>query len=141
MTNYTKLDELISSYAGNKAELDFYKKVTDKENAQIKSIMIDGKVDSREVGDYKATCSISQRESMNEEILLSLFTSVPSFVSITDDYEIVKQRPYIDFDALEKAIYDGKLNQDQLLELNKAKEVKEVVTLRVTKIKKKKEED
>ena len=141
MTNYTKLDELISSYAGNKAELDFYKKVTDKENAQIKSIMIDGKVDSREVGDYKATCSVSQRESMNEEILISLFTSVPGFVRITEEYEIVKQRPYIDFDSLEKAIYDDRLDKEQLLELNKAKETKEVVTLRVTKVKKKEKKE
>lgn len=139
--DYTKLDELIQSYAENKSEMDFYKKITDKENAQIKSIMLDEKMDSREVGDYKATCSVSQRESMNEEILLSLFTSVPGFVKVTDEYEIVKQRPYIDFDVLEKAIYDGKLNQDQLLELNKAKEVKEVVTLRITKVKKKKGED
>ena len=139
--NYTELDELIPSYAKNKEEMDFYKKAADKENAKIKSIMLDSKLDSRQVGDYKATCSVSQRESMNEEILISLFSSVPSFVGITDEYKIVKQRPYIDFDALEKAIYDGKLNQDQLLELNKAKEVKEVVTLRVTKIKKKKEEE
>ena len=135
-----ELDNLIQQYAMNKTEFDSYKKICDKENAEIKAIMLDGKIDSRISGDYKATCTVSQRESMNEEVLLSLFTSVPGFVGVTDEYEIVKQRPYVDFDALEKAIYDGKLTQDQLLELDKAKEVKEVVTLRVTKIKKKKED-
>lgn len=139
--DYTELDELIPSYAKNKEEMDFYKKAVDRENAKIKSIMLSENLDNRQVGDYKATCSVSQRESMNEEILISLFTSVPGFVQITEEYEIVKQRPYIDFDSLEKAIYDDRLNQEQLLELNKAKETKEVVTLRVTKIKKKKEED
>ena len=94
-----ELDSLIQQYAMNKTEFDSYKKICDKENAEIKAIMLDGKIDSRISGDYKAT-----------------------------------------FDALEKAIYDGKLTQDQLLELDRAKEVKEVVTLRVTKIKKKKED-
>lgn len=132
--DYTKLDELIQSYAENKSEMDFYKKVTDRENAQIKSIMLDEKMDSREVGDYKATCSVSQRESMNEGMLLEIahLFGIP---------EIVKTKEYIDFDALEKAIYDGKISDEILLEMDKAKEVKEVVTLRVTKIKKKKEED
>lgn len=135
------LDKLIPQYAENKSQLDNYKKICDKENATIKSMMAELDEPFYEAGGYKATYSVSQRENLNEEILLSLFTSVPSFHKITDEYEIVKQRPYIDFDVLEKAIYDGKLNQDQLLELNKAKETKEVVTLRVTKIKKKKEED
>lgn len=139
--DYAELDELIPSYAKNKEEMDFYKKAADRENAKIKSIMLSENLDNRQVGDYKATCSVSQRESMNEEILISLFTSVPGFVQITEEYEIVKQRPYIDFDSLEKAIYDDRLTQDQLLELNKAKETKEVVTLRVTKVKKKEKEE
>lgn len=133
------LDELIPQYAANKAEADSYKKICEKENAKIKAIMKDFVVTEYVAGEYKATYSISKRETMNEDILISLFTSVPGFVSVSDNYGIVKNKPYIDFDALEKAIYDDKLTQDQLMELDKAKEVKEVVTLRVTK--KKKEED
>lgn len=134
------LDSLIQRYAMNKTEFDSYKKICDKDNAEIKAIMLEGNINSRVAGDYKATCIVSQRETMNEDILLSLFSSVPGFVKISEEYGIVKQRPYIDFDALEKAIYDTKLSNDQLLELDKAKEVKEVVTLRVTKVKKKKED-
>lgn len=127
--NLNDLDELIPQYALNKSEMDSYKKLCDKENAQIKSIMQNFGMPTYNVGDYKASYIISKRESMNEDKLLEIahFYGIP---------EIVKTKEYIDFDALENAIYNGKISDDVLLEMDKAKEVKEVVTLRVTKIKK-----
>lgn len=123
------LDSLIPQYAANKAEMDDYKKICDKENAQIKSVMSQLDLSSHEVGGYRATYSVSTRETMNEEMLLEIAHryGIP---------EIVKTKEYIDFDALENAIYNDKISQDILLEMNKAREVKEVVTLRVSKIKK-----
>lgn len=128
------LDVLIPQYAENKSEMDSYKKICDKENAQIKAIMKDFVVDNYEAGGYKASYSISKRETMNEEILLDIAHNfgIP---------EIVKTKEYIDFEALEKAIYNGDISDDILMEMDKAKEVKEVVTLRVTKIKEKKVEE
>lgn len=135
MANLKDLDTLIPQYAINKSEMEDYKKLCDAENAQIKALMKEFTVQHYETGEYKATYSVSHRENLNEETLLSLFTTVPGFVKIAEDCGIVKERPYIDFDALEKAIYDGKLSTEQLSELNKSKEV---VTLKVTKINKKK---
>lgn len=126
------LDTLIPRYAANKAEMDDYKKICDRENAEIKSIMRDFVVSSYEASGYKATYSVSERTSMNEEMLLD----------IAHNYNIpgiVKTKEYIDYDALEKAIYDGEISEDVLLEMDKAKTVKEVVTLRVSKVKQKKE--
>ena len=133
MMKLSDLDILIPRYATNKSELDSYKKICDKENAQIKSIMKDFVITSYEAGDYKVSYVTSNRESMNEEMLLEIAHNygIP---------EIVKTREYIDFDALEKAIYDGKISEEILLEMDKAKEVKEIVTLRLTKLKKKEEE-
>lgn len=131
MAKLNDLDALIPQYAANKSELDSYKKICDKENAQIKSIMMDFVVPNYEAGGYKASCSVQQRESMNEERLLEILGSEAK------DMGIIKTKEYVDFDALEKAIYDGLLSQETLLEMDKAKEVKEVVTLRVTKIKNK----
>lgn len=128
------LDKLIPQYAANKNELDSYKKICDKENAQIKAIMKDFVVTGYEAGGYKASYIVSKRETLNEEKLLEIAHQL----GIS---EIVKTKEYIDFDALEKAIYDGKISDDILLEMNKAKEVKEVVTLRVTKIKQEKESE
>ena len=140
MAKLNDLDTLIPQYAANKSELDNYKKICDNENAKIKSIMTDFVVSNYETGGYKASRSVQQRESINEEILLSLFQTVPSFVKLQDKYEIVKNKPYIDFDALEKALYDGAVSDEQIADLDKAREVKEVVTLRVTKIKNKETE-
>lgn len=133
------LDTLIPQYAANKLELDGYKKICDKENATIKAIMKDFAVQNYETGDYKATYSVSQRETMNEDVLLSLFTTVPGFVTVANNYNIVKTRQYIDFDALEKALYNNALTETQVADLDKAREVKEVITLRVSKVKKKEE--
>ena len=133
-TRRNRLDALIPQYAANKAELEDYKKICDKENAIIKSIMADMDEPTYEAGGYKATYSVSERTSMNEEMLLEIAHNygIPN---------IIKTKEYIDFDALENAIYKGDIPKEALLEMDKAKEVKEVVTLRVTKIKKKKEEE
>lgn len=130
MNNLNDLDILIPRYVENKVEMESYKKICDRENAQIKSIMKDFAVQNYATGGYKATYSVSTRETMNEEMLLEIAHNfgIP---------EIVKTKEYIDFDALENAIYNGRISQEVLLEMNKAKEIKEVVTLRVTKIKKK----
>ena len=134
MIQNQKLDTLIPQYAQNKLELDSYKKICDKENAQIKSIMAELSDNTYEAGVYRATYSVSTRETMNEEKLLEILGDSAR------DMGIIKTKEYVDFDALEKAIYDGKISDNTLLEMDKAKESKEVVTLRVTKIKKKKEE-
>lgn len=128
-----ELDTLIPQYANNKSELDGYKKICDKENARIKAIMKDFVITNYEAGGYKATYSISERESLNEEMLLEILGGGAR------DMGIIKTKEYVDFDALEKAIYDGLLSEETLLEMDKAREVKEVVTLRVTKVKPKKE--
>lgn len=129
-----ELDELIPQYARDKEGLDNYKKICDKENARIKTIMAGLSLKDYESGDYRAVYTVSKRDTMNEEKLLEIAHNygIP---------EIVKTKEYIDFDALEKLIYDGKIPNEVVLEMDKAKETKEVVTLRVSKIKKKKEDD
>lgn len=126
MAKLNDLDELIPQYAMNKAEADNYKKICDRENAQIKAVMADFAIQQYEAGGYKATYSVSTRESMNEDKLLAIAHQygIP---------EIVKTKEYIDFDALENAIYNNRISDEVLMEMDKAKEVKEVVTLRVTK--------
>ena len=135
--NIVSLDDLILRYANNKAEFDSYKKLCDTDNAKIKELMLAEDISEKQVEGYKATCTVSQRETMKEDILISMFTSVPEFIALAEEYSIVKQKPYVDFDALEKVIYDGKLSNEQLLELDKAKESKDVVTLRISKVKNK----
>ena len=131
------LDELIPIYAENKREMESYKKLCDEQNAQIKDILKTVKDGTYITGGYKAKRIVSEKETMNEDMLISLFTSVPAFVAVADNYDIVKTKPYIDFDVLEKVIYDGVLSDEQIADLSKATEKKEIVSLRVTKIKEK----
>lgn len=126
------LDVLIPQYASNKAEMDSYKKLCDKDNAKIKSIMKNFVVDKYETKDYKASYIVSHRETINEEMLLEIAHS--HGIS-----EIIKTKEYIDFDALENALYNDRIPKDVVLEMDKAKEVKQVISLRVDK--KKKEDD
>ena len=123
------LDTLIPQYAENKSLLDDYKKICENENKQIKEMMDEG---SYEAGGYKATKSISTRETMNEDKLLEV---MKQHYAIHQKFGIIKTKEYIDMDALESAIYKGQIDKDTLLEIDKCRESKEVVTLRISKVK------
>ena len=125
------LDTLIPQYAENKSMLDDYKKICDSENKQIKELMDEG---SYEAGGYKATKIISTRDSMNEDKLLDVLQQY----GVAYDEKIIKTKEYVDMDALESAIYKQKLDNTMLMEIDKCRESKEVVTLRISKVKEKK---
>ena len=123
------LDTLIPQYAENKALMDDYKKICDEENKQIKELMDEG---SYEAGGYKATKSVQVRESMNEDKLLEVLRK-----AVFTPTSIIKTKEYIDMYELESAIYKGLIEKDILMEIDKCREKKEVVTLRVSKVKEK----
>ena len=129
-TYLEKLDKLVPQYAQTKQQADTYKKQSDKENAEIKSIMTSLALQHYEAGGYKVVRSVQKRESINEEQLIEIAHKY----NIPD---VIKTKEYIDFDALEKAIYDGNISQDVLLEMDKAKDVKHVVQLRISKLEEK----
>lgn len=126
------LDTLIPQYAENKAILDDYKKICDTENKQIKELMTD---DSYEAGGYKATKSVQVRETMNEDKLLGVMHNHREVAELNG---IIKIKEYIDMDMLESAIYNKQIDKDMLMEIDKCRETKEVVTLRISKVKEKK---
>lgn len=122
-----KLSKLIPDYQANKTEMDAYKKLVDKDNKEIKLIMLDSNLSEYIVGDIKASCSVSERESFIEEALIEKLKEL-------NVEGVIKKKEYVDMDALESAIYNGELNAAELVS---CQQVKEVVTLRISKIKKK----
>ncbi len=122
-----KLSQLLPVYEANKSKMDSYKKLVDKDNKEIKSIMLGAGLREFVVDDIKASCSVSEREDFIEEALIAKLKEmkVPG---------IVKKKEYVDMDALENAIYNGKINAAALAD---CRTKKEVVTLRVTKLKRK----
>ena len=126
LANKEKLQELITHYYVNKVEADSYKKIVDKDNAAIKEIMLEEQLSEMTTNDgLKATCSISEKESFVEDALIDKIKSLGV-------KGIIKKKEYVDMEALENAIYHGELNA---AELASCQEKKQVVTLRVTRLK------
>ena len=95
--------------------------------------MTEQEIDEWESGDYIAKFTITKRESMNDDLLLDIAKKHKK-----EFKNIIKTREYVDVDELEKAIYHDAIPKKILLELDKAREVKEGPTLRVSKKKKEK---
>ena len=121
-----KLSKLLPDYLANKTEMDAYKKLADRDNKEIKLIMLDSNLSECTVGDIKATCSVSERQDFIEEALIEKLKDMKV-------RGIIKKKEYVDMDALENAIYNGKVDAAALAS---CQTTKEVVTLRVSKVKK-----
>jgi hypothetical protein len=120
------LQELVTNYQSIKTEADSYKKLADKYNGDIKSIMLEEKLPEFITEDgIKATCSVTYKESFVEEVLIAKIKELGV-------EGVIKQKEYVDMEALENAIYHGQLNA---AELAACQEKKEVVTLRISRVK------
>lgn len=132
--NTDRLLALIPDYGSHKETLDEYTNICKAENAEIKRIMEEEGIDSISSGGYKITYSVSERNTMNEDKLLALLQD-----KVSAESGIVKTKKYVDMDALESAIYNGAIPKEVLIEMDNCREKKEVMTLRVSKVKEKKD--
>lgn len=138
VVNEEELDKLIASYVLNKGEFDSLKKITERDNGRIKDMMLELNLTERQVGDKVVKRIVQEKEAFNEELLLELIkTKCPKDIQ----EKIIKTKEYVDMDYLEDAIYNSSISSDFLLDMDTCREVKEVVTLRVSKVKKAKEEE
>lgn len=121
-----QLEKVVPQYGRNKAEMDTVKKLCDADNVLIKQLMLGSKLPEFEAGGYKVTCSVTEKESFDETQLIAMLKKLKL-------KDVVKKREYVDMDALEDAIYHGKVDAATLAPC----QVKtEVVTLRVKTVKK-----
>ena len=130
LNNLEKLKELVPEFGESKNLSDMYKKQSEACGNEIKKIMGDLVISHFTAGGYKVTRSVSNRETLNEDLLLEILKQ-----SKCPD-NIIKLKEYVDMDALERAIYNSEIPQDTLLAMEKARESKQVVTLRLSKSKK-----
>lgn len=133
-----KLEELIPRYAQNKGEMDSYKRICDSENKEIKNIFANSDFTEYTAGGYVAKYTVQKRESMNEDRLLYLLKTEHS--DLCEQLGIIAIKEYVDSDVLEAAIYNGDIPKEVLLKMDSCKEVKEVPTLKVSRVKEKKGE-
>jgi hypothetical protein len=123
-----ELEELIPIYVLNKSEMDSYKKICDDANKRIKDLMLKSDHKTYTVNDIKVTRSIENRESFDEEKLLTVLKRY----GIT---EAVKTREYVDMTALENYLYKNEVDEDIIKDLDKCSHTTEIVKLLVKRIK------
>ncbi len=123
-----RLSVIVPNYQANKTEMDSYKKLVDADNKEIKEIMLGHEMEEFEIDDIKAKVSVSERINFIEEALIG------TLKSLGVEEGIIKTKEYVDMQALEDAIYKGVLNA---AEIAHCQDIREVVTLRISKVKRK----
>lgn len=130
VTEFIPLDELIPIYAHNKSELDSYTALCKQENESIKAQMLELGQEKYSAGGYTAKRTVSYRETLNEDRLMAVILKH----GIKD---VIKTKDYVDMDALETYLYNNEMTSSLAADLDSCKTKTEVVTLRVSKDKKK----
>lgn len=128
----TDLHIVVPRYFEHKTEMDFYKKQCDAENAEIKQAMKEQGIKDFEVDGIVAKYIVKNKESMNEDKLVKVLKDAGYS-------NLIKTREYVDMDELESALYHNAIDTDTIVEMDKCREVKEIIELRLSKKKEKKE--
>lgn len=120
-----ELKNLIDSYGESKKEENAIVKRNNERNSQIKQLFLDNDISSFETDSFIATVSETEKQSLNNELALCILKEELGENELTS---VVKTKEYIDEDALEKLVFNGKFD---ISKLEKAVDKKIVSTLRI----------
>lgn len=120
------LSKIIDEYKESKDKENALKKVNNELNENIKSYMYEHDMTSADSENYTATLTKTDKESLNEDLAIEIIKENLSGALLSS---VIKQKEYIDEDALEKLVYNGDFDINKLA---KAKITKTSYTLRVT---------
>ena len=125
--NSFDLTKVIDAYKESKDKENTLKKVNSEMNDSIKSYMLLNKMESASSEKYTARVTHTTKETLNEELAIEIIKENLGGALLNS---VIKQKEYIDEDALEKLVYNGDFDINKLA---KAKLVTDVYTLRVGK--------
>ena len=125
--NVFDLSTAIDNYKESKDKENALKKANNELNETIKTYMQDHDMTSANSDNWTATLSCTKKESLNEDLAIEIIKENLGGALLSS---VIKQKEYIDEDALEKLVYNGDFDINKLA---KAKMVKETYTLRVGK--------
>nr|DAG65407.1 MAG TPA: hypothetical protein [Caudoviricetes sp.] len=125
--NKPDLSKIIDAYKESKDEENRLHKINDETCKTIKSYMQMLGVNTADGSEYTANLSITQKESLNNDLAIEILKANLDEETVRT---VIKSKEYIDEDALEKLVYAGLFD---ITKLAKAKIVKNVSTLRITK--------
>ena len=118
-----ELSDLVKSWGKNKTECDALTKIVKADSAKIKSIMLDENLTESESDEYLAKLSFKHSEKFDEDGLIQFFKTVLWADKGSMECPYIKRVEVVDWDAVEKAIYNGTITKEQAAEMNKYKEV------------------
>ena len=121
------LSKVIDEYKESKDKENALKKVNNELNENIKAYMYEHDMTSANSEKYTATLSRTKKESLNEELAIEIIKENLGGALLNS---VIKQKEYIDEDALEKLVYNGDFD---ISKLEKAKITKVTTTLRIKK--------
>lgn len=121
-----ELHELIPRYHRENELVKEHKKIADADNKQIKKVMSENDISEFSTHGLVAKITVAERVDLMEDVLMDKIKEMGI-------EGIIKTREYIDMNALEDALYHGKINAATLA---KAQTKKEVTTLRISAVKK-----
>ena len=121
------LSQIIDEYKESKDKENALKKVNNKLNENIKSYMYEHGMSSADSEKYTATASTTTKSTLNEDLAIEIIKENLGGALLKS---VIKQKEYIDEDALEKLVYNGDFD---ITKLEKAKIDTTIQTLRITK--------
>lgn len=121
------LSTAIDKYKESKDNENALKKANNELNETIKTYMHEHNMTSANSENWTATLSCTKKESLNEDLAIEIIKENLGGALLSS---VIKQKEYIDEDALEKLVYNGDFDINKLA---KAKMVKETYTLRIGK--------
>lgn len=121
------LTKTIDEYKESKDRENALKKANNEMNENIKSYMYENDMTSASSDKYTATLTKVEKDSLNEDLAIEIIKENLGGALLSS---VIKQKEYIDEDALEKLVYNGDFDINKLA---KAKLTKVSYTLRVSK--------
>ena len=121
------LSKVIDEYKESKDKENALKKANTAMNESIKNYMSENGMDEASSDMYTAVLSNTTKESLNEELAIEIIKENLGGALLNS---VIKQKEYIDEDALEKLVYNGDFD---IYKLEKAKITKVTTTLRIKK--------
>ena len=121
------LSKVIDEYKESKDKENALKKANTAMNESIKKYMSENSMDEASSDMYTAVLSNTTKESLNEDLAIAIIKENLGGALLNS---VIKQKEYIDEDALEKLVYNGDFD---ISKLEKAKITKVTTTLRIKK--------
>lgn len=123
------LSEAIDSYKESKDKENALKKANDRMGKDIKQYMLDNDMTKANGKKYTVTMSKTVKQKLNEDLAIEIIKENLDGALLAS---VIKQKEYIDEDALEKLVYNGDFD---ITKLAKAEINTTTYTLRTSVIK------